>query len=79
MPRYTMLRLHSQEFIYFVYIFRDLIVGHSEQCGCGAVVMLFKVANDALKNMQIFITDEKKTKARPQRQPLSVLKYAVTV
>ncbi len=51
----------------------------SERCGRGALVVLFKVANDPLKNKQIFITDEEKTKPGPQRQPLSVLQYAVTV
>ena len=69
----------SLEFIFFVYIFRDLIVRWSEQCGRGAVVVLFKVANDAWKNKQIFTTDEGKTKGRPQRASLSVLQYAVTV
>lgn len=68
----------SQEFIFFVYTFRDLTGRCSEQCGRGAVVVLFKVANDALKNKQILTTDEEKTKPRPQRQPLSVLQYAVT-
>lgn len=57
----------------------DLIVRCSERCGRGAVVLLFTVANDALKNKQIFTTDEEKTKPRPQRRPLSVLQYAVTV
>lgn len=51
----------------------------SKQCGHGAVVVLFKVANDAWENKQISLTDEEKTKTQPQRQPLSVLQYAVTV
>lgn len=58
---------------------RDLIVRCTERCGRGAVVVLFKVANGALKNKQIFLSDEEKTQPRPQRRPLSVLQYAVTV
>lgn len=74
-----MLFNYYQEFIFHVYMFVDLIVRAGERCGRGDVVVLFKVANDALKNKQIFITDEGETKGRPQRRPLSVLQYAVTV
>lgn len=51
----------------------------SKQCGRGAVVMLFDVANDALKNKQIFLTDEEKTGVRSQRRPLLLLQYTMTV
>lgn len=71
--------LSLMEFIFFVYTFRDPIVRCSKQCGRGVVVVLFEVANDALKNKQIFLTDEEKTKARWQRQPLSLLQYTMTV
>lgn len=36
-----------------VFLVRDLVVRCSDQCGCGAAVALFKVANGALKNKQI--------------------------
>lgn len=51
MPRDTTLNL--REFAFLVYRSRDLVVRCSDRCGRGAVVVLFKVANDALKNKQI--------------------------
>lgn len=47
MPRKTMLNLKT--FSSRLY----LVVRCGDQCGRGAAVVLFKVANDALKNKQI--------------------------
>lgn len=56
-------KTHSvkKKFIFFVYTFRGSDC--EMQCGRGAVVMFFKVANEALKNKQIFITDEEKQRS----------------